>query len=299
MNRQEFLDALERELQNVSEKEREEALQYYREYFDEAGPENEEVVIRELGSPGRVAGMIRRDIGWQDDDGLVEDDSHEQLAVWEEESEAESKEKETASESGTSAYTSQGDDSSAYGSEAYANGQDDSSVYGSGAYANEQNGSSAYRNGTYTGGQNAGGQAAWQQEQSFGEKVKAFFSGDGKTIKIIAAIVLGIALLPVIMDVIGFLVGCVTAVVAVVACPLLIGISLIGAMIGIMIAVPFAGMVAGLYGVLCIEGVCLIIMGIGLLFTILGVYLLRAFLPFLWRETLKCIRWIGKSVQNI
>lgn len=249
MNRQEFLDALERELQNVSEKEREEALQYYREYFDEAGPENEEVVIRELGSPLRVAGMIRRDIGWQeDDDGLAEDDNHEQIAVWEEESEAEGEEKETASESDTSAYTSQGDG---------------------------------------------------QQKQSFPEKVKAFFSGDGKTIKIIMAIVLGIVLLPFIMDVIGFLVGCVVAVAAVVACPLLIGISLIGATIGIMIAVPFAGMVAGIYGVLCIEGVCLIIMGIGLLFTILGVYLLRAFLPFFWRETLKCIRWIGKSVQNI
>lgn len=285
MNRQEFLDALERELQNVSEKEREEALQYYREYFDEAGPENEEVVIRELGSPLRVAGMIRRDIGWQeDDDGLAEDDNHEQLSVWEEGSEAESKEKETASESDTSACTSQGDDSSAYGT---------------GAYANGQNGSFSYSNETYTGGQNAGGQDTWQQKQGFGEKVKAFFSGDGKTIKIIAAIVLGIALLPVIMDVIEILLGCVTAVVAVVAVPLLIGISLIGATIGIMISVPFAGMVAGVYGVLCIEGVCLIIMGIGLLFTILGVYLLRAILPFLWREMLKCIRWIGQSVQNI
>ena len=284
MNRQEFLDALERELQNVSEKEREEALQYYREYFDEAGPENEEVVIRELGSPQRVAGMIRRDIGWQDDNGQIEDDNHEQLAVWEEESEAESKEKETDSENETSAYTNQGN---------YSSG------YDTGAYANGQNGSSSYSNGPYTGGQNVGGQDTWQQKQNFWKKVKAFFSGDGKTIKIIAAIVVGIALLPVIMDVLGVLVGCVAAVVAVVACPLLIGISLIGATIGIMIAVPFAGMVAGIYGVLCIEGVCLIIMAIGLLFTILGVYLLRSFLPFLWQGILGSIRWIGQSVQNI
>lgn len=59
MNREEFLTQLRAELRDFSEEEREEALKFYREYLDEAGPENEGVVIAELGSPEKVARIIR------------------------------------------------------------------------------------------------------------------------------------------------------------------------------------------------------------------------------------------------
>jgi uncharacterized membrane protein len=52
---------LERQLARIDSREREEAIAYYNEYFDEAGPENEARVIAELGSPVRVAAQIKAD----------------------------------------------------------------------------------------------------------------------------------------------------------------------------------------------------------------------------------------------
>lgn len=62
MNKIEFMRQLERLLQNISEQERQEALHYYADYFDDAGPENEQAVIEALGNPARVAENIRRDL---------------------------------------------------------------------------------------------------------------------------------------------------------------------------------------------------------------------------------------------
>lgn len=59
MNRKEYLERLEQLLIVLPYEEREEALQYYTDYFDDAGVENEEKVIRELGSPEEVAAKIR------------------------------------------------------------------------------------------------------------------------------------------------------------------------------------------------------------------------------------------------
>lgn len=62
MKRAEFMRQLESLLQNIPAAEREEALQYYNNYFDDAGGENEQEVIEALGSPARVAENIRRDL---------------------------------------------------------------------------------------------------------------------------------------------------------------------------------------------------------------------------------------------
>lgn len=62
MNKTEFMRQLESLLQNISEQERREALQYYEDYFADAGPENEQAVIEALGNPARVAENIRRDL---------------------------------------------------------------------------------------------------------------------------------------------------------------------------------------------------------------------------------------------
>jgi len=62
MNRAEFMRQLESLLQTISATEREEALQYYNDYFDDAGKDNEQAVIEALGTPARVAENIKRDI---------------------------------------------------------------------------------------------------------------------------------------------------------------------------------------------------------------------------------------------
>lgn len=62
MSRKEFLGQLERLLWDIPEQERKEALEYYQSYFEDAGEENESSVIQELGSPGKVAAIIKADL---------------------------------------------------------------------------------------------------------------------------------------------------------------------------------------------------------------------------------------------
>ncbi len=62
MNRVDFMKQLESLLQNISPEERAEALQYYEDYFNDAGKENEASVIEALGNPAKVAENIKRDL---------------------------------------------------------------------------------------------------------------------------------------------------------------------------------------------------------------------------------------------
>lgn len=59
MNRKEFLAQLSRLLWDIPEADRKDALEYYENYFEDAGEENEPSVIQELGSPGKVAAIIK------------------------------------------------------------------------------------------------------------------------------------------------------------------------------------------------------------------------------------------------
>lgn len=75
MNRAQFMEQLKRLLSDISETERNEALDYYESYFDDAGQENEAEVIRELGSPGKVAAIIKADL-------RESNDSYAQYTEW-------------------------------------------------------------------------------------------------------------------------------------------------------------------------------------------------------------------------
>lgn len=65
MDRHTFLQQLRALLADTSAEEREEAIRYYEEYFDEAGPEQEQAVLAELGSPARVAAILRANVPGQ------------------------------------------------------------------------------------------------------------------------------------------------------------------------------------------------------------------------------------------
>lgn len=58
MSRAEFMERLRALLSEIEESEREEALNYYEDYFNDAGEENEQEVIKALGSPEKVAKTI-------------------------------------------------------------------------------------------------------------------------------------------------------------------------------------------------------------------------------------------------
>lgn len=62
MNRIEFMTELAALLQDVPEEERRDAMQFYNDYFDDAGEDKEDEVIAELESPGKVAEKIKADL---------------------------------------------------------------------------------------------------------------------------------------------------------------------------------------------------------------------------------------------
>ena len=77
MNRVEFMDRLSELLGDVSEAEREEALKYYRDYFEDAGSWNEQNVISELVSPEKVAETIKESLAGETSCEYAEESSVE------------------------------------------------------------------------------------------------------------------------------------------------------------------------------------------------------------------------------
>lgn len=69
MNREEFMQALERELYDVPSEEKEAALQYYNDYFEDAGAENEQEVLESLGAPEKLAESIRGGMDGKENEG--------------------------------------------------------------------------------------------------------------------------------------------------------------------------------------------------------------------------------------
>lgn len=69
MTRDEFMKELAYLLQDIQDEDKYDALQYYTDYFDEAGPDREADVVKELGSPERIAAIIRSDIAGHLEDG--------------------------------------------------------------------------------------------------------------------------------------------------------------------------------------------------------------------------------------
>lgn len=72
MNRMQFMQRLSKLLEDLPDEERFDALKYYNNYFDDAGEENEDKIIAELGSPEAVAAVIKG----EPESGNMNTDSH-------------------------------------------------------------------------------------------------------------------------------------------------------------------------------------------------------------------------------
>lgn len=69
MTRDAFMKELAYLLQDMDTEDRQDALQYYNDYFDEAGPDREPEIIKELGSPEQLASIIRSNLNGELRDG--------------------------------------------------------------------------------------------------------------------------------------------------------------------------------------------------------------------------------------
>lgn len=76
MNKEVFLSQLKQKLTVLSSEEREAALTYYEEYFNDAGIENEQSVINELGSVEKVANGILKENNYPLVDNNLKDDKY-------------------------------------------------------------------------------------------------------------------------------------------------------------------------------------------------------------------------------
>ncbi len=221
MSRVEFMNQLKNLLWDIPELEREEALNYYEDYFDDAGAENEQQVIKSLGSPEKVAAMIK--------DGLKEDAA----------------EQGEFSETGYSGY-----------------GEVPKNEVGH------------YEN---------------SKKKSFADRVKGLGTG-GMIIVLILAIfalpILGPLGIGLFSTFFGLLIAAVVVlfVLVIVGIALLVaGASVFAAAIGCLFVTPAVGIM--------MLGLALLLIGIGILATILGIWVVQKVVP-------SVIRWIVKVVRK-
>ena len=69
MNKESFLKELSFLLSDLPAEEREEAVHYYQDYFDEAGPEREQEILAHIGSPEKAASEIKNGLFGDPDRG--------------------------------------------------------------------------------------------------------------------------------------------------------------------------------------------------------------------------------------
>ncbi|MEK5333371.1 MULTISPECIES: DUF1700 domain-containing protein [unclassified Lysinibacillus] len=82
MDRVSYLKKLRGKLSRLPAHELNAALVYYEEYFDEAGAENEQQVISQLGSPSVVASQIMADFALKDLDATPASTKKNMTAIW-------------------------------------------------------------------------------------------------------------------------------------------------------------------------------------------------------------------------
>ena len=78
MSRNEFMEELGRLLYELPIVEREEAIRYYESYFEEAGADQEQVVLEELGSAERIAAQILRDYRMENGSGMYTEQGYKE-----------------------------------------------------------------------------------------------------------------------------------------------------------------------------------------------------------------------------
>lgn len=79
MDKREYLNRLRMQLADLTDEERREALEYYEEYFADAGEENEDDVIRSLGEPEQVAEQIKAGLHKEEEGMFTENGYREKL----------------------------------------------------------------------------------------------------------------------------------------------------------------------------------------------------------------------------
>lgn len=306
MSKEEFMKNLEYLLSDIPEEEKKDALDYYRDYLEEAGDKADKA-IEEFGSPERIAAIVRSDIrGDLKDGGAFTEVGYEDerfrdpnYQVAKRYDLPEAQDEMNRENSGQEEYGKKEDWT---GRENRGNRESQGSAYGP---------EEGYRNTGYAGkeggwerGGSAGEQRGWQtagnaaQPDNTGKRRPLGSGEQGRLLKIILFIVLILAALPALLGIGGGILGVVTGI----ACVLL-------ALIVVLAVLTFALLLAG--AALCVAGVIamfsnllnglfcfgagLMVLSFGFIALVISVWFYGKLIPWLLRL---CVNGIGRLVHR-
>ncbi len=287
MNRAEFMSRLTALLQDVPPAEREEAITYYNEYFDDAGEGNEAGVIAALGSPEELARSIKAGLS---DSGNAGEFTESGFHGYEQRNKNQimSTVPEQEGAQGDAQNGSQANDGGsvhgAYGQQADGGGN----AYG--AYGQQANGSgNAY--GAYGQQANGGGSAydAYGQRGAQGAPQKKSMTGGKIALIIVAAILLSPVWIGVFGGLFGGGVGILAGLLGIFIAFLVVGVVLTVVGIALVIA-GFVAVFGAPLGGLCLVGGGLVMAAVGLVFVWLMVLVVGTAIPALFRGCVNLCR---------
>ncbi|MDD2968947.1 MAG: DUF1700 domain-containing protein [Lachnospiraceae bacterium] len=274
MNRIEFLRQLEVLLSGISQSEKEEAIQYYNDYFDDAGAENETEVIRALGSPAKVAETIKSGLSGKNQDDLEFTERgcssknvhyNEVMPVQHEEDKKKGR-SDSRDKAAQGGYTN-----------GYANAYQNSGNQG-GSQQNQNSGQN-YQN------QNYNGQNPYGQGGSTNHK-----NDTGKIVLIVLLLILFSPVwIPVFGGIFGTLIGLGAALIGIFIAIAASAVALIVAGIvifGVSIAKLFVAPLIGIF----LLGASLLVTGLGILLMLLTIWLGGTVIPACFRGVVKLCR---------
>ncbi|MCM1040309.1 MAG: hypothetical protein NC314_01660 [Roseburia sp.] len=261
MNRADFMKNLAELLADMSPAEREEAIQYYNDYFDDAGAENEQSVIASLGTPEQLAGTIKA--------GLFEGTSSGEFT-----------------EKGFSGYEQK------KSNEVFDPNQPGQENTGNGGWQSESgNASGYYQSGSgYGGYQNQYNGRNAASDVSDKNKKKPMSAGSIILIVLLcilaSPLIIGIAggIFGIIVGILGGLFGCVVGLGAAAIALLVVGVCLFVYGIGLLFGAPLGG--------LCMMGAAMICLALGILFAWIVVMICGALIPAIVRGIVKLFQKI-------
>lgn len=276
MNRADFMKNLAELLADMTPAEREEAIQYYNDYFDDAGAENEQSVIESLGTPEQLAKTIKAGLfdggsaGEFTEKGFSGYEQRSSNEVMNPEQPIESKQDDHWQESGSAGSGQEFNRENGYG---YRMGNSGNAAYGN---SNKNNSYETY-------------EEPYKKQETKGEKRK--LSGGMIALIVILCIfaspfLLGIGggALGVIVGLLGSLLGIFAGFGVAAVVLLILGIGLFVFGIALLFGTPLGG--------LCMMGAALICFAVGLCFLWITVMICGVLIPAV-------IRGVVKLVQSI
>lgn len=288
MTKYEFLGDLSRLLKDLPEEERKQALHYYEDYFADAGEDNEQEVLNELGSPENIAELIKADS--PDEITYGDGASTHATAPLQPYKAAgpEHSENVSGNASDVTPDSTQNDRSQSDNNWHSMTGDPSGNQHMNGDSSGNQQSNTGYMNGGASQNNTSGA------KQSAGNRSSGLFSGMDNTNLIIMIIVL-VVTSPiwgsVLLGIASFLLGLLGALVGIFASLILGGGgSAIGGIVAI--AAGFIALLAGhaASGVLTIGVGCLLF-SLGSAFCYLGVFLAIRLIPLLWRQLGRLWDW--------